>query len=123
LKEDDFGLSEFVWLDKKNESDNSHERTQKSEGDDETRAKRIAEIRRRVEEEVARRRMEMAQQEEEAERKSQKAKKSHNDTNGLVLHCAHCSAPITKGTRIHQTNSSCSLWVFLSRWPPTHDLR
>lgn len=100
LKEDDLGLSEFVWLDKKqnSESDKGHERIEKSESD-EARARRIAEIRRRIEEEVARRRMEMAQQEEEAAEKARnqakKAKKSHDDA--LVLHCAHCSAPITKG--------------------------
>jgi hypothetical protein len=96
LKEEDFGLSEFVWLDKKDksESDNSHERNQNSGEGDEARARRIAEIRRRVEEEVARRRKEMAQQEEEAEKK---AKRKNLADNGLVLQCAHCSAPITKG--------------------------
>jgi hypothetical protein len=100
LKEEDFGLSEFVWLDKKDksESDNSHERNQKSSEGDEARARRIAEIRRRVEEEVARRRKEMAQQEEEAEKK---AKRKNLADNALVLQCAHCSAPITKGMFTH----------------------
>lgn len=100
LKEEDFGLSEFVWLDKKDksESDNSHERNQKSSEGDEARARRIAEIRRRVEEEVARRRKEMAQQEEEAEKR---AKRKNLADNALVLQCAHCSAPITKGMFTH----------------------
>ncbi|ELR18233.1 uncharacterized protein ACA1_369760 [Acanthamoeba castellanii str. Neff] len=99
LKEEDFGLSEFVWLDKKDksESDNSHERNQKSSEGDEARARRIAEIRRRVEEEVARRRKEMAQQEEEAEKR---AKRKNLADNALVLQCAHCSAPITKGVNV-----------------------
>lgn len=90
LKEDDLGLSDFVWLDRKEQQQAAKEagETSRSNLDEETRAKRIAEIRRRVEEEVARRKLEMALQEERAEKERK---------NALAPHCENCKSPITKG--------------------------